>query len=132
MPWKKNSSRRLILQQLTTGRLVKNGYIGRYFRPISGQNFNIQNKRAAMGGGSVARGFSHYLVGSARLYERGSFSDFDSLRLAVTTSGAGTSETSLPACGARSCGSPSRRCLARRSRLPAKSCCSSNRACSRL
>jgi hypothetical protein len=37
MPWKNHSSRRLILKQLTTGELVKNGYIGRYFRPISGK-----------------------------------------------------------------------------------------------
>jgi hypothetical protein len=40
MPWKKHSTRRLILKQLTTGGLAKNGYIGRYFRPISGQAIN--------------------------------------------------------------------------------------------
>jgi hypothetical protein len=50
MPWKKHSSRRLILKLLTTGRLVKNGYIGRYFRPISGQKFDAQNSRAAWAG----------------------------------------------------------------------------------
>jgi hypothetical protein len=50
MPWKKHTSRRLILKQLTTGELVKNGYIGRYFRPISGQIFNVQNSRAAWAG----------------------------------------------------------------------------------
>jgi hypothetical protein len=50
MPWKKHSSRRLILNELATGRLVKNRYIGRYFRPTSGQIFNLQNSRAAWAG----------------------------------------------------------------------------------
>jgi hypothetical protein len=40
----------LILKQLATGTLVKNRYIGRYFRPISGQIFNVQNSRAAWAG----------------------------------------------------------------------------------
>ncbi len=39
MPWKKHTSRRLILKRLATGRLDKNRYIGRYFRPNSGQKF---------------------------------------------------------------------------------------------
>jgi hypothetical protein len=43
MPWKKHGSRRLILKELATGTLVKNGYIGRYFRPISGQIFHGKN-----------------------------------------------------------------------------------------
>src|SRR5437763_679366 len=51
MPWKKNSSRRLILKQLTSGTLVRNRYIRRYFRPISGQILNIKTG-AAVGGGS--------------------------------------------------------------------------------
>jgi len=50
MPWSKNGNRRLILKQLATGILVKNEYIGRCFRPISGQIFNVRNNRAAWAG----------------------------------------------------------------------------------
>jgi hypothetical protein len=41
----------LILKWLTTGELVKNGYIGRYFRPISGQSVK-QEQQSGVGGGS--------------------------------------------------------------------------------
>ena len=44
MLWSNNDSRRLILKQLATGRLAKNGYIGRHFRLISGQIFNVRNR----------------------------------------------------------------------------------------
>jgi hypothetical protein len=57
MPWNSNGSRRLILKWLATGRLVKIGYIGRYFRPISGQKFQQVKQLSCMGGGSVACGF---------------------------------------------------------------------------
>jgi len=50
VPWSVNGSRRLILKQLATGILVNNGYIGRYFRPISGQIFIVHNSRAAWWG----------------------------------------------------------------------------------
>ena len=60
MPWKKHSSRRLIPKRLVTGGLVENGYIGRYFRPISGQIFNVQNSRAAWAGVHAARTTTHF------------------------------------------------------------------------
>ena len=60
MPWKKNGSRRLILKELTAGKLVKNGYIGRYFRPISGQISKCTNIAELHG-----RGFC-----SSRFYPR--------------------------------------------------------------
>src|SRR5579864_7223364 len=47
MPWKRNSSRRLIIKQLATGALVTNRYIRRYFRP------NFQSKSSGCRGRGV-------------------------------------------------------------------------------
>jgi hypothetical protein len=54
MPWNDNGGRRLTLKWLATGTLVKTGYIGRYFRPISGQKFQRVKQLSCMGG-SAAR-----------------------------------------------------------------------------
>src|SRR5579885_2445349 len=59
MPWNRKHSRRFVFNWLANGILAENRYVGRYFRPISGQKIN-RNIAELHGRGFMTSSFPDY------------------------------------------------------------------------